>query len=200
MTNKTIEQYAESLAHYLPSGDLLQAKSIGSSNLFKLLTGLSLVLLEVDEKMSEFKTQFYPKSTMVSFITEWEMVLGIPDDCLDNSGTIEQRAINILGCIGALGCVTEQQWIDLAKLMGFDIELRRGIMGNVFPLTLPYTLGTLAQLRNTITVIFKGIINSTSIFPMVLPYTLSGDSTKYARCIFERIKPAHIKLNFVNEM
>lgn len=200
MVNKTIEQYAESLAHYLPSGDLFQAKSINNSNLFKLLIGLSLVFLELDEKITEFKSQFYPKSTMISFITEWEQVLGIPDDCLDNTGTLEQRAINILGCIGALGCITEQEWIDIAKLMGFDIELRCGTVGNVFPLTLPYTLGTLAQLRNTITVIFKGIVNSTSIFPMVLPYTLSGDRTKYARCIFERIKPAHIKLNFINEM
>jgi len=198
MIIKTQDEYTISLAHYLPSGDLWTSKNVKGSNLYQLLYGLSSLLMEVDQKLVELKKQFYPQNTE-SFLSEWEELLNIPDGCLKNTGTIEQRQTQIVGCLGALGCVTEEDWINLAKVMGYDIEIKRGVVGNVFPLTLPYVLGDFKTLRNTMTIIFKNIGSSASTFPLILPYILGEKETKFVECIFNRIKPAHIKINYVTE-
>lgn len=199
MLNRNLNDYAVSFSYYVPNGDLWVSKQIPESNFFKLLYGLAYVILDADNNLKNFRREFIPKNTNY-FLEEWEILLGIPEGCLTNTGTNEERRKNILGCLSALGCITKEDWINLAKVMGFDIEIRNGVNGNTFPMTLPFILGDLKTLRNTINIIFKNISTSnSSVFPMTLPFILGNDPTLACKCVFDRIVPSHIKINYINE-
>lgn len=199
MINRDLNDYAVSFSYYLPNGDLWTSKQIPESKMYKLLYGLSYTIYEGDKLLDSFKSDFLPLNTE-NFLNEWEELLGIPDGCLTNTGTNEERRNNILGCLAALGCITKQDWINLASIMGFEIEIRNGITGNIFPLILPFILGDLKTLRNTINIVFKNIsTSSASVFPLILSFILGSDPTLSCRCVFDRIKPAQVKINYINE-
>jgi len=57
----------------------------------------------------------------VAFLDEWERALGIPDDCFDLANTDDERRINILTKLAALGVQTEH----LVSLSFFRLTLYR---------------------------------------------------------------------------
>ncbi len=191
------DEYTVSFAHYLPTGQLWVGKTIKETNLYKLFYGLSLLLLELDIDIQDFKNEFYPVNT-TQFLEEWEELLGIPDGCLKNTGTTEERRLNVLGCLGALGAVTEEDWINLADLMGFQITIQRMAEETAWPWTWPHVWGGSAVQNRFITIInfigVSGTIQGT--WPWTWPHVWGEDITKFVQCIFNRIKPAHIKLVF----
>ncbi|MCK5602310.1 DUF2313 domain-containing protein [Candidatus Pacearchaeota archaeon] len=195
MIVRNIDDYTVSVAHYVPTGDLWASKWIGENVFYKLLSGLSLIILEADTLLTQFQDEFYPNGT-TEFLSEWEALLGIPDGCIEVAGSIEQRQSNVLGALAALGAVTHDDWINLAKVMGFDITIEYLNTGNTFPLTLPYTVGDSKYIKNTIKIVFQDLELAGSEFPLTLPYTLSEDLKAGVKCIFERIKPAHVQIIF----
>lgn len=121
----TIERHNEtemlqSLAAYLPGGELFQAAFIPGSNFNTLLAGLSGELLRAENYLFLYNSEFIPDETTV-FIEEWESAVGIPDDCFTTTATEtnEVRRRNILVKLASLGVQTVGDFENLAVLLGF---------------------------------------------------------------------------------
>jgi len=192
MKIKSQDEYALSFAKYLPNGELWISKNIPESNLYKLLFGLAYILIDVDIKINELKTEFYPVNTE-KFIEEWEELLGIPDGCLKNDGNLEERKINIIGALGALGAVTKQDFINIAVVMGFEIKIEHMTDVSAWSWTWPHMWGgTPKQNRFIMIVTFLNLPSvAASLWPWIWQHLWGDDVSLILRCIFNRIKPAH---------
>lgn len=120
----------QSLAAYLPGGELFQAAFVPGSNFNALLAGLSGELLRAENFLFLYNSEFIPDETTV-FIEEWESAVGIPDDCFltTSTETNEVRRRNILVKLASLGVQTVDDFENLAVLMGFpDVEVLPGML------------------------------------------------------------------------
>ena len=77
---RSIEAYTDSLAEYMPGGELFAAKSVYDSNFRKLLRGMAGELFRANGLLREYNDQIIPDRTE-KFIDEWEKAVGIPDHC-----------------------------------------------------------------------------------------------------------------------
>lgn len=119
----------DSLAAYLPGGELFESAYIPGTNLNALLAGLSGELLRTENFMFLYNSQFIPDNTTV-FIEEWEAAVGIPDDCfkIDEDDTNEERRLNILVKLASLGVQTASDFENLAIILGFSgVEVLAGV-------------------------------------------------------------------------
>ena len=121
IVRRTPEEMLLSMTRYLPGGELFEAAYVPGSNFNSLLAGLSGVLLDADNFIYLYNTQFIPDKTTV-FIEEWESALGIPDDCflISPGDTNESRRLNILVKLASLGVQTVNDFERLATIIGFD--------------------------------------------------------------------------------
>ncbi len=194
------DDYTVSLAHYLPSGDLWSSRNVQETTFYKLLYGLALILLDVDIQIEDFKKEFYPVNT-VKFLDEWESLLGIPDNCLSSRDTTEERTKHIIGALGALGCVTKEDWINLAAIMGYEIEINYMSEETAWPWVWPHVWGgTEVQNRFIMVITIKNVVLPTQgVWPWIWPHAWGEDETKPLRCIFSRIKAAHTLITYKYE-
>ena len=58
-------------------------------------------------------------------LDEWEQAFALQDDCSEFGTSIADRRKNVIARRIALGGQTEQAYRDLAKLFGFEIEIKR---------------------------------------------------------------------------
>lgn len=125
----TKDEVIDSLAAYLPGGELFASAYIPGTNFNALLAGLSGELLRAENFMFLYNSQFIPDDTTV-FIEEWEAAVGIPDDCftINEDDTNEERRLNILVKLASLGVQTTADFENLATILGFpDTQVLPGI-------------------------------------------------------------------------
>ena len=101
----TQSSMVRSMAAYLPGGELFSAATIPGTNFNGLLLGISGELLRSENFLFLYNSEFIPDETTV-FIEEWESALGIPDDCFSGTGTNDERRLDILTKLAALGVQT----------------------------------------------------------------------------------------------
>ncbi len=200
ITKHTLEEQRDSLAKFLPSGCLLAAKDVPDTIFFKLIQGIAKEFVRMECAAVELQEQHNPANTTV-FIEEWEASLGIPDDCFDTRGTLDERRLNIIVKFSLMNLQTRQDFIDLAALYGFDIDFQmmtdRG--AKVFPLTFPITF----QIANPLDinfVVFVRFLNATAPqaagFPFTFPILFASAGLNIVQCLFEKLKPVDVKLVF----
>lgn len=191
----TRDENTDVYADYLPGGRLFCAKYIKDSNLRKLLYALAGEITRVQLKVEELSDEYYIITT-TNLITEWEKALGIPDSCLTNTGTIEERRIQIQAKLALMNLNTKQDFIDLAALFGFTIDIIPGEENNsVFPFTFPVTLfADEKHARFTMIVIFIGVPQPTSVFPLTFPVTFSDNKEKFLMCLIRKLAPANVHI------
>lgn len=191
---RDIDQYADSLAAYMPGGALFASKSVQNSNFRKLLQGMAGELFTANGLLREYSREILPDQT-VQFIEEWEKALGIPDDCFSGSGNLNDRRRDILVKLAALGVQTEQDFIDLAALFGIDIDIIHGTETFTFPITFPATFfNSLRESRFTIIVVFT--VPTVNRFEYTFPFIFGGEEIGILECLFEKLKPANCKVIF----
>jgi uncharacterized protein YmfQ (DUF2313 family) len=64
----------------------------------------------------------FPAST-TNFIDEWDAALGLPDPCLGENPTLEQKRAQIVARLIAPGGQSAQFYIDYAAALGFEIAI-----------------------------------------------------------------------------
>lgn len=193
--DKTIDQQADSIAHYLPNGPLFEAKFVDGTNLRKLLRGLAaeleryyIILNDVAEDYDILKTQV--------LINLWESALGIPGTCFDNSGSLEERRLKLLIKLKYLHGQTVDDYINLAALLGFTIEIELCKTHGMFPMAFPiYFFPT------TTSVLFSMIITLPSDdepigFPLTFPIVFTTPQNALLQCLFDRLRPAPVKIYY----
>lgn len=196
-TPHTVEQHTQSLADYMPNGDLFVAKNFEGSNFRRLLRGWAFELQRLEATFIEV-AQEYNIYTTNDFISEWERMVGIPDSCFSNDKNIETRRRQVIIKLSAEGVNTKQDFIDLAALLGFTITITYPPEIPFYP---PYDVPI-----NLITGIpesrYVWIVRGQGLVPNVPPYDvpfslISGHAT-VLQCFFEKLKPAHTKIIYKN--
>lgn len=193
----TVEQHAQAQADYMPSGKAWRAKNIQASKTRDLLRGLGASSKRTESSLIAMWEQIYI-GTATDFVPDFEKALGIPDDCFDGTGTIEDRRADCQIKLVSLYVVTEQDFIDLALLIGFVITIERPVETTAFP---PYDVPFIpVDLKaSRFTWIIKGVDLVQGFPPYDVPF-LPGSSVTAAKleCLFNKLKPANTSILYEN--
>lgn len=189
---RDLEEYTDSLAAYMPGGELFASKSVQDSNFRKLLRGMAGELFRSNGLLREYSSEVLPDQTS-KFLDEWESALGIPDECFSGTGSNEERRRDILVKLASLGVQTAQDFVDLAAIFGVTVEIVPGSDSGVFPLIFPVLVfGSAEEARFTI--IVNITVTPESAFPYTFPIPFGTSEIGIIRCIFEHLKPANCNL------
>lgn len=187
-------QHTDTLAAYIPGGDLFVSKRIVGSTFRNLISGLACEVLNAEGYLKLLQQEFIPDET-VAFLSEWERTLGIPDDCFDGQGTDDIRRRDILAKLASLGVQTEEDFEELALLFGIVANVMSGIDSNeVFPLTFPFFF-PLSEEEARFTIVIE-YTPQFDIFPYIFPFTFGDDSVDILQCLFNKLKPANCQVLF----
>ncbi len=196
-TPHTIDQHTQSLADYMPNGELFLAKNINNSNFRQLLKGWSYELQRLEATLIEVAQEYDPNTTN-DFIAQWEQTVGIPDDCFTNETDIVTRRNQVLFKLRAEGANTPQDFIDLAALLGYTITISWPAEVEFFPpYDVPINLITgVPESRYVWIVTGVGLIPN--LPPYNVPFSLISSQQSVLICAFNKLKPAHTKIIFKN--
>ena len=189
---RTVEEQAQSLANYLPGGQVFGPKNKNNSNLRKLLRGMAGELFTADGYIRTYQQEIIPDGTVL-FIGEWEKAVGIPDSCFPGTGSIDERRLHVLVKLASLGVQTAQDFVDLAALFSVTITVTAGSTPGGFPMTFPIRLfGPAAYF----TIIIQFTVQSANRFPLTYPITFGDGTIALLECLFTKLKPANCDLIF----
>jgi uncharacterized protein YmfQ (DUF2313 family) len=186
---RTQEEQATVLARYLPDNQLWHDKNVDNTVLRKILLGLATQWLDFRNTVNEVYDNYDPTIT-TSLIEEWEGFVGIPDSCLGNTGTLEERRTNILLKLSGINATTAKQFETVASVLGFTVTVTNGIAASTFPLTFPIILLSVEVAPFTIIVNLDASLKPSG-FPLTFPITLTSDAPKILECFFNKLKPAN---------
>lgn len=185
------------LAQHLPSGPAWEAKIRPESNFYKILRGLVKELSRVEAQIQDVADEHDIDQTL-NLLPEWEESVGIPDSCFTTEVSLEQRRTNVKLKLGRLnGTVTNQDFVDIAEILGFEVEIIPGSTFALFPLSFPLPFvasPTVARFTMRVQV------NNTpppGVFPIAFPLIFTGASSNILECVFNILKPAVTVIDFV---
>lgn len=194
LPSRTLTQQTDVLAQYLRDDDLHCAKNVEGSNLRKVLIGLASEFLRFRAKVDEVYDEYDANQT-TNLIEEWEKTVGIPDDCFGNTGTIEQRRMNVLLKLAGVNATTATQFENIALVLGFTVIVTSGVDESTLPQTLPFILLNGSEAPYII-IVDTINIPPPSVLPQTLPFILGASEIDILRCLFEKLKPANTKVIF----
>ena len=194
LPSRTQTQQTDVLAQYLRDDVLHCEKNVEGSNLRKVLVGLANEFLRFRAKVDEVYDEYNINQT-TNLIEEWEQVVGIPDECFGNTGTIEQRRMNVLLKLAGINATTAKQFEDIAAILGFTVIVKSGVDESFLAQTLPFILLNGDEAAFTIVV---DTINLPfpSVLPQTLAFTLGASETDILKCLFDKLKPANTQVIF----
>ena len=196
-TSHTLEQHTQAQADYMHNGKAWRAKNIQSSKTRALLRGLAASAKRLEATLIDFWNEVFI-GTAYDFVPDFERALGIPDHCFDGTGTIEERRTDCQIKLVSLYVVTEQDFIDLALLLGYVITIERPVDTTAFP---PYDVPFIPVDLKTarFTWIVKGVDLVTGYPPYDVPF-IPGTSTNAEKliCLFNKLKPACTTIIYEN--
>jgi len=186
------------LSQHLPSGPAWEAKARPESNFYKILKGMVQEFSRVEAQIQEVADEHDINKTL-NLLNEWETSVGIPDACFTTEVTLAQRRINIRLKLGTLnGTVANQDFVDIATILGFNVVITPAIdLVPLFPLTFPLPLfADINEARFTMRVEVIGVLPP-GVFPIPFPLILTSSATTILECVFNLLKPAFSKIQFI---
>ncbi|AUZ85838.1 hypothetical protein CDW43_15255 [Methylophaga nitratireducenticrescens] len=112
--SNTVEQYTQQLLALLPVGDLWTQLSEPDTDFFALITALAEEFARIDGRTEDLMDEDDPR-TIYEMLFDWEKWLGLPDACMGNAETLQQRREAVLELLTLTGGQSRQYFIDLAK-------------------------------------------------------------------------------------
>lgn len=197
VANHTEAEQAQSMANYLPGGQLFYAKNKQGTRLRNFLDGMAKELFRADNYLAVLGQEIIPDETQ-KFVDEWERVVGIPDSCFDGTGTIAQRRRNILIKLASLGVQTAEDFEALAALFGVTATVEAAGPHAEFPMEFPFLMFTGDDAKFTILVTFA--LNESNAFPLTFPAVLGDEGIGILECLFTKLKPANCDVVFVSTL
>lgn len=137
----TLQEHQLAIAQYLPNDKVFAAKNIKESNLYKILLSFSGEFKRLDEIFqSVWDGTNLLTTNDLEYIALWEGFVRIPDNIFTEttSLTLEERRSNILLKLRGLGVLTEQDFINLAAILGETIIITHGTDVQYPPYDVPF--------------------------------------------------------------
>ncbi len=196
---KTQQEETDALAQYLPSDKIFNSKSFDGSNLRKLLTALGGELSRIDQLFQNVMDGLNLLTTTdLDYIRLWEGAVGIPDESFPDTESlgIEARRTHILIKMRSLGVLTEQDFVDLALLLGYVISIENGTLYGVFPLSFPIAFAPSIKTARFLMVInAPASLTGAYSFPIAFPVIFSTGNNIISS-LFNILKPANTRILF----
>lgn len=195
LRTRTDDESARTSSNYLPRGKALLRKTNPSSNLYKLLRGLSAEFNRFEELLSEIKRE-HNIFTTVEFIDEWESAVGIPDSCFTKGSDLRTRRLNVQAKIQANGTQTAEDLERIIESFGFEVRVRSGSFYSIFPINFPWQFfGSEREARNTLVI---DLLNSdqANLFPVDFPWSFTGAASDELRCFVQELVPSTSEVVF----
>lgn len=193
LTTLTREEQADVIAQYLPNNPCFIDKNIDNTVLRNILLGLASQWMQVRSYNNEVYNEYNPETT-TKYISEWEQMVGIPNECIPIANTLEERRKFILLKLAGLYAETEQQIINIASILGLSITISKGEEASVISenLTIPFILIGEKQAPFTIVInITAGNEGDTISDELIIPFTIIDDITDVFACLIVKIKQAN---------
>lgn len=181
---RDLDQYTDSLAAYVPGGPLFTAKGVDGTVFRRLLRGLAGEFFRVNGLIKEYAEQIIPDKT-TKFVTEWERVVGIPDDCFKGGGTIDERRRDVLVKLASLGVQTIADFEAIALIFGVVAQVVPGSESGI---------AFASKKIERFTIVIS--ITQPESFPYTFPITFGDETTVLLECLFEKLKPANCQVLF----
>lgn len=184
----------------MPNDKLFQAKNVKDTNLYKLFLGLGGEFTRVDEIFENVWNNTNILTTNdLEYISRWEGAVGIPDSIFRDTDSLalDKRKNNIILKLRSLNCLTKQDFIDLAALLGQVITIKHGIEVAFPPYTPPFIPIKNSKSARFIWIIQGKNLDVASYPPYSVPFTPSAPFSQL-RNLFEVLKPAMTTLIYQN--
>ncbi len=188
------EDYLLSLQQLIPEGQAWPRET--DAVLTRLLAGMAEEPARVEARSEALVEEADPRET-VELLPDWERVAGLPDECTAAAETIGQRQQALVARLTARGGQSPRYFIDLAAALGFEIEIverrpfRSGFSHSGDPLGGDGWMFVwevhLAEITQRFFLSGQGHAGE--------PLSTWGNAI--LECLFEKLKPAHTILRFV---
>ena len=195
-SDKTLEDQENSLALFMPEGDIFASKNEETSVFRKFIQGLSGELKRVYDGMNDL-SEDYDINLTTELITNWESAVGIPDDCFPGTGDIATRRTHVLLKFAKMNVQTTDDFVNLAVSLGFtDVQIFQLQENALPPYDVPFNPTVGPGSRFIISVIGTDVISD--IPPYDVPFTPSSNNSSILACVFDSVKPANVQVIFAN--
>lgn len=115
------EVYTRLLARFLPRGSAWESAGPGGK-LQLLLKGIAIELERFAERVDRIAIEMDPRTT-VELLTDWEIALGLPDECRAPSETAQDRRQQIHAKLTGTGGQSIPYFKDVAEALAYSIEV-----------------------------------------------------------------------------
>jgi uncharacterized protein YmfQ (DUF2313 family) len=193
--DRTQDEQTNILAQYLRNDILHAIKNLEGSNLRKLLQGLAEGFRDFNNTLNVLVREG-DLTQANALIEEWELAFGIPDDCLNPSGTIEDRRKNLLIKLAGLQGDLIDQFNYVLDLLGYNgsVTVSTAFDEVTYPLTYPFVYFNEEELGFTIVVYLPPELAPSS-YPLTYPIQYNS-IIEQLQCIFRKLAPANVALFF----
>lgn len=193
---RTVDEDAVLSAKYFPQGKATVNIFNPLSKMYGMIKGYSAEFNNFDNLLNVLFDDFNIYSTENS-IDLWEGAVGIPDDCFTNTVSLEARRNQVIAKIKADGVQTAQDFVDIAAILGYEIEVLSSSDTSVFPVSFPWLfLGDINTARNTIVIKFLNAQDPT-VFPVPFPWLFGQSDITGVQCFLEKLAPAHVQVVYL---
>lgn len=188
------------LAYHLPIGRVWQTGFSRDSVLGRFLIGIGMEFYRFQVLAKKVQTEM-DISKADDLLREWEISVGLPNSCFSTDVSDDERKKQIEAIFSKFGGVqTADDFIRVASLFGYDIEVYPGLSVGGFPLQFPIVFfDSTTSASHTIFIVILGSISGDSFFPLPFPIPFSSGGSTFLQCIFQKLAPANVSVIVINE-
>jgi len=189
------------LQRHLPIGLLWDAYRIQGTNAYRLwkaigdlFDGMSAALCALVLELNPFTTE--------RMITEWERAVGLPDVCLPDATTLDERRAWVVWRLAKRRWTTAAEWHELAALFGLEIRITPGwhvqkpaLYAAEYPKRYDRfpKLGRFRVYIDVIGTVPRGYTyGAAGVDGYPIPYGVDLPGFDGFRCIIDRVRPANV--------
>ena len=196
----SVDDQAIFLASHLPEGRVWEKAFKPDSNIGKLVRALGVEFYRFEVLLGEAVREM-DLTQADQMLVEWEQSVGIPDSCFSNNAPIATRRLQVSQKFGKFGGVqTNEDFVRVAGIFGFNVKVSPGSAVGCFPLQFPIVFfDETRSATHTIIVEILGEITGDEFFPLVFPIPFSVGGKSFLECIFNKLAPANVKVIVVSE-
>ncbi|MGR3179821.1 MAG: putative phage tail protein [Candidatus Anammoxibacter sp.] len=182
------------LARHMPEGAVWENKHNLDSNLGKLILGLASEYFRISVLIEDVLTETDVNQTNL-LIKEWQVSVGIPDECLAENGSLEDQRRDIILKLSSFGGIQKAvSFEDLAAILGFSAALSNGSATGVFPLE--FQTRFFDSRKTAVHTIIVDLIENKAVFPLDFPIQFTSTVSGIIECLFRELAPANVQLIF----